>query len=421
MHLLLHIGTEKTGTTVLQDWLYANRAALSSQGIYLSSELGISNNRLLVSFFQKNFDEWMRARRIFTADDKLKFFSGFKERFTEEIHRASATHDVMIITSEHFHSRLQNLDSIVELKTFLDGLFESVRVSCYFREQADLALSRYSTTLKGEGVVGLDTFLGWVAPDHYYYNCMKIADNWSDIFGRVNCDFRIYEKRRFKGGDIRVDFISAIPKTLDPNTLDFTVKALANERLSEVEALFYRVINERISYRENENYAVDHHNVLLKNLISGVGKPAKIFSIEGRFEQIRKQFAHSNREFFDTYFDGQTSFNNAEVAACAPRPISEVIDDYVGPLISHASELRTENKHLRSEIKHLRSEIKNLRFAALRRSNWFYPLALKASGLPRPWFRLAFLNAAGLPRSFLKPLFYRKNGCPKKIFRQFLT
>ena len=46
MKCILHIGTEKTGTTILQDWLYDNKVELSKVGVYLSDNLGKTNNIL---------------------------------------------------------------------------------------------------------------------------------------------------------------------------------------------------------------------------------------------------------------------------------------------------------------------------------------------------------------------------------------
>ena len=77
MDCVLHIGTEKTATTLLQSWLYSNREALSAQGVFLSSVLKEGNNRKLVSYFQPQTDDWLRRQHIATEADKTAFFDGF--------------------------------------------------------------------------------------------------------------------------------------------------------------------------------------------------------------------------------------------------------------------------------------------------------------------------------------------------------
>ena len=57
MRGILHIGTEKTGLTLLQKWLYSNQKNLSNQGIDLSNILGIPNNIYFPINFNGKFDK----------------------------------------------------------------------------------------------------------------------------------------------------------------------------------------------------------------------------------------------------------------------------------------------------------------------------------------------------------------------------
>ena len=47
MKCILHIGTEKTGTTLLQNWLYDNKEKLSQVGIYLMGWPALQINYIL--------------------------------------------------------------------------------------------------------------------------------------------------------------------------------------------------------------------------------------------------------------------------------------------------------------------------------------------------------------------------------------
>ena len=85
MKCVLHIGTEKTGTTAIQNWLYSNYAQLSTQRIALSKFLQKKNNRDLCAFFQSSFDSFFIDNGIKNIEEKNKFFLGFLDNFSEEI------------------------------------------------------------------------------------------------------------------------------------------------------------------------------------------------------------------------------------------------------------------------------------------------------------------------------------------------
>ena len=84
MKCILHIGTEKTATTTLQNWLYDNQAALSKSGVYLSDNLGKTNNILIPAYFQGHLDDWAMRNGIKDEAEKTLFFEGFIERLKNE-------------------------------------------------------------------------------------------------------------------------------------------------------------------------------------------------------------------------------------------------------------------------------------------------------------------------------------------------
>ena len=128
MRGILHIGTEKTGSTLLQKWLYSNQKNLSNQGIYLSNILGIPNNfyfpiNLNGKFEKKNFLNLIRCKKknIKNIADKNAHFVHFKSKLSEETKFASKNHDVFIITSELLHSRIIDSKDVKKIKIFKDN------------------------------------------------------------------------------------------------------------------------------------------------------------------------------------------------------------------------------------------------------------------------------------------------------------
>lgn len=300
MKCYVHIGLEKTGTTSIQKWLYQNLRNLSQNKIYLSKILGVPNNRLLPSYFQGFLDDWTFSKNIKSMTQKKLFFKNFLVEFSREIETAKQNHETFIITSEHLHSRVREKSEIQELYSFLSDNFEEIYLISYFREQYDLAVSLYSTALKVGYKQDLETFLLQANTSNYYYNLLQIADNWSDIFCKENCRFRIYDKRQFINNDLRVDFIRQINNEIDLSSLDYSLGP-SNSSLSTLEAFIIREINNKSNSEEQRLRLISEvasYNVL---------KIGKLSSPNS--ENIRKLFTEINKEFFAKYFNGNELFD----------------------------------------------------------------------------------------------------------------
>lgn len=306
MKLVLHIGTEKTGTTLLQDWLYANKTALSAQGVFLSAVMGQTNNRKIVSYFQTSFDDFTRRNKIHSQAEKAAYFEGFEAEVRAEIKAGAAEHHTMVITSEHFHSRLCDRKEIQALAAFLKEQFSEVKVLCYFREQASMRESLYSTGLKVSEGRPLELFHADAGSQSYYYNFLQIATRWSEAFGQENMDFRIYDRARFCEQDIRKDFLAALPEAVDQATLSFD-RSSANESLSLLQGRMLQVINRNIPFW-NTKAGVNPANGFFKGLVARC-KGLSHGQIRDRDSlAFSKRFAASNREFLERFMPGEKGF-----------------------------------------------------------------------------------------------------------------
>lgn len=333
MKLVLHIGTEKTGTTLLQDWLYRNQENLSRSGFYLSNILERNNNRKLVSYFQNGLDDWAATKGITSLDEKNAYFEGFEEEFRRDVDLSSAHHHTMIITSEHFHSRLQGRIPVSALAGFLNGIFSSVKIVGYFREQSQMATSLYSTAMRVSSKSTLREFLENVTPQNYYYNFFQIGQNWASAFGKENCDFRIYRRADFLNGDLRQDFASAIGSPLDPETLSYDVTS-SNESLSALEASLYRIVNEEIPYWKKDGSGVNIQNPKLKNAISSI-KAVKQGEIDhDGAEEIFDRFREDNRRFFEEFLPETVAFSKPNTRDTAEQARASITQSELEVLLA---------------------------------------------------------------------------------------
>lgn len=349
MRCILHIGTEKTATTLLQDWLYANQTQLAAQRVYLSDNLEKTNNRLFPAYFNSELDDWARQAGIRSLEGKARHFAGFEARLAEEIRTASRDHDVFIITSEHLHSRIEQQGDIIRIRDFLHRHFAQVQVLCYFRNQAEMAVSLYSTALKLHSTSTLDTFLARdVTPARYYYNFEQIAQNWAGAFGTENCRFRLYDRARFHGGDIRLDFLALAGIALDISRLDFS-HASSNESLPALRGAAFRQINRFIPYWNESTGTIDRLNVRLKKALAALPslKAGKFCAM--REPEIFAAFTESNERFVQKFLPGEQGFTPpappSEPQHFTQAEVEQIIGELSGALLENLGNDRGARLH----------------------------------------------------------------------------
>lgn len=318
MRLVLHIGTEKTGTTLLQDWLYSNQDELSEQGVFLSDLLGKSNNRKLVAYFRKDQDDFWTAKRIKTSQDKEKYFAHFLDEFAAEIREAEKSHHTMIITSEHFHSRLLVDAEVGELARFCRDHFTETRVLCYLREQSAMRRSQYSTAVKNGSGESFEEFKPEINENDQYYNYYDLAKRWEKNFGRTSLNLRVYDPRAFVDEDLRKDFLTAIGIPIDAKRLDFQTQS-ANESLKLLAACAYAAINRAVPLFTPNGY--DPRNRFLKKIAQEVDELNRGEITDPFAPAIYKRFRESNRKLFVEYFDGKEIFERPAKSHRGDPPI----------------------------------------------------------------------------------------------------
>ncbi|WP_238367970.1 hypothetical protein [Mesobacterium pallidum] len=264
--LVLHIGTEKTATTSIQDFVYANRAPLAEHGVQLADGLGVPNNQKIAAYFQNQIDDYMKDRRIYTMHEKDAYFDGFDDEMRREFAALLEKGSTVFITSELLHSRLNDQDSIDSLAAFLRSIFDEIKVLCYIREQSALATSFYSTTVKAGNTDDFDTFLAPIGPDAHYYNYEQFLAKWEHAFGIDALRVKIFDRDRLYDGNILKDVVhETIPAPRD-DAFDWDL-SVSNESLGPIGVSVARVFNE-IYPRYKPDGEVNHFRWELINLVS---------------------------------------------------------------------------------------------------------------------------------------------------------
>jgi hypothetical protein len=301
MKLVLHIGTEKTATTTLQHFLYHNRKALLKQRIALLDGVGIPNNRMLPAFCQPEdmFDNFFRQRKINSVAEKNRFFLGFSQKLESEILKAKKHADTLIITSEHFHSRLRGPASIQRLYDLISPYFDAIEICCYFREQSSLAFGAYSTSIVSGNDKDFEVHLKKVTPENHYYNYDALLTKWATVFGRENLRPLLYGAQHFHEGDIRRDFLRVVKEDINCDPLYFNISDL-NKILGLV-GLKLAQINNTL----NPRYLKDGRTNKLRKAIFSSIKDSSVSSLGEIFfpqaSDIYRAFENSNVDFANKF------------------------------------------------------------------------------------------------------------------------
>ena len=243
MKAIVHIGTEKTGTTSIQQYLYMNREKLSSAGYHFVQSPGKTNNQALPAYCisDEKFDDFFRDRGITTLDERQRFKQSFIKEFEYELQSLPENIHTVLISSEHFHSRIRTekeMDNVYEL---MSTYFDEIKIICYLREQIETCTSYYSTILKNGDIESFRRFLSRCNPKNPYFNYQIILEKWERFFGLDSLDVSLFAKDYFLNGNLLDDFTAKIDPSL-LETLNQNVK-IENMSLTRAGQVLLRAVN----------------------------------------------------------------------------------------------------------------------------------------------------------------------------------
>jgi hypothetical protein len=247
MKLIVHIGTPKTGTTALQQFLHANRQSLAARGFhYATPPHGLPHSNFVANALNAGEKRSVRA---------------FLTKHTDIAHRDGA--HTLLVSAENFYAmsvlaampRRQACATAVErdhalietLHSLMPEGIVTAQIVCYFRRPDRYAESLYSQHVKrGISFDGtFDEFLPIIKPALFYNTCMNL---WSDVFGKPDCIVRSYESART---DIVRDFLQNVVNVDDIHQVA-CAQYQGNERVGRDLLEFKRIINRTARFSERD-------------------------------------------------------------------------------------------------------------------------------------------------------------------------
>ncbi|RBW46962.1 hypothetical protein DS885_05495 [Psychromonas sp. B3M02] len=299
MKLIVHIGTEKTGTSSIQEALQSNRALLIKNGYYFSQCGGKINNLKypLYCMDESRDDPYFKNNNINTIEKRREFKSNFEQAFENEVESLPSNIHTVIISSEHFHSLLINQSEVDLMKSLVAKYFNDVKVICYLREQVNTCLSHYSTSIKTGGSSELSNFIKKCSPQNPYYNYLDLLDRWSAVFGKSNLIVGLFDKKTLKNNDIVDDFFYKIE--FDTSQTKIIRSQQTNQSLNYIGQCLLKAINSDSAIKKPLSPAVSK---FIHVQYSGKGENVD----ETTYQKLFQQFKVINTQVALKYFNKKT-------------------------------------------------------------------------------------------------------------------
>jgi hypothetical protein len=243
MRAVVHIGTEKTGTTTLQEFLHRNRERLRKQGVLFTQSAGKRNNQqIAVAAYSPDRRDDATIR---LGIDNVKVLRAHQTRVIDDLAGEIASHDGdrVLVSSEHLQSRLRNPEEIRGLEDILSSLgLREIEIIVYLRDPREVCRSLYASAI----AMG-STMRQPPAPETPYFeiicNHRRTLENWAAVFGADVVRPRLYEQGSWVGGSLIEDFCLAAGIEFDD---EFVVPPARNESLSHLGLEVLRRINAQI-------------------------------------------------------------------------------------------------------------------------------------------------------------------------------
>lgn len=332
--IVLHIGTEKTGTTTLQKVMLDNKKHLLKDGVcYLHGEKLINSRDIAAACVGDNVrDDYLDSLGISSPEDRQEFRGKINDKLVKEIEKLPKSAHTLLISSEHFHSRLHKPFMIQYLKDLLDTYAKSFKVVCYIRRQVDMVVSLYSTILKGGGV---ETFEGlakrMLKVENHYCNYDTFLSKWEEVFPKECISVKKFERSALVGGSIVDDFLA---ETGISSSCIVEKTESTNESITHLGQVLLREVN-AYSKPSNKTGAKEQNRIRRMIAESFPGKGRQL--PPGEAKRLQALFAESNEAVRVRWFPERDVLFENDFPESVRRDLSADQEDVISKIFTYVS------------------------------------------------------------------------------------
>ena len=300
--LVLHIGTEKTGTTSIQEFLKKNSDKLRKNGVYIpqSPMVGYGNHRWipLIANNDDFSDDFVIVQNFKSLEDRKEKINKKRLELIDECKNAAASCKTVIFTSEHLQSRLRGREEIQRLNRLVEELASRIRIIIYIRDPLKTAVSLLSTAIKSGGTSGC------LAPPQgknieQICNHAQIIRRWQECFPDAEIIVRRFERSVLEKGDVVIDFCSQVIEEFSEDEYEFLKPS--NETLSLSGMALLRKLNlEYPKFIDNKLNLM--RGQISKFIMNNTSDGSKFLPCRDEFEAYQSHFHESCEIVRSQYF-----------------------------------------------------------------------------------------------------------------------
>lgn len=319
--LYLHIGTPKTGTTALQNFLPANEEVLEQYGIcypdfgFRYTGLGVHRNAhfLVTCNYKDELGNRILEKEEADYQEGLKKLEKIGKKFPKVILSDEGIWKQSLANRENFWERL---------KKDLKKIGFDIKIIVYFRAQNLFVQSHWAQKIKEGAEYDFQEYLD--SPvfqdyplDYYKYVCML-----ADIFGKEALIIRVFEKQQFLGENhtIQEDFLNIFNLKMSDG---FVVeKAVYNTSFEGDYLKMKEILNNLPEFKNNKNLLIRTIKSLQDEKFFEYNHKKYTFFKPGKEEEFMQLFNSSNskvakeflgREDGRLFYDGIKDYPEYEV------------------------------------------------------------------------------------------------------------
>jgi hypothetical protein len=294
LDLVLHIGSGKTGTSSIQEFLHRNRERLGDLGLLYPRVPGLRRHVRLGLFIRSDEDlemqaSWQRQKQS-TGEE---FREDFRRDFLEEIERSGTSR--VLLSDEALYGA--PVDALRRLRTFIAPIARASRVVVYLRRQDDHLSSRYQQVVKiGEVRRFAERTEQMDFGATYDYHTR--LNTWRRLVEPTEFVIRRFERGAFTDGSLYQDFLDAAG--VDVRASELEQVGSRNESLDAEAVEFLRILNiYRVEHEGARPGTIDNRSVTARLAESSDGPTLTL--PEGQLDSFMALWEKSNeavaREF----------------------------------------------------------------------------------------------------------------------------
>lgn len=295
-HVVLHIGSGKTGTSSIQALMHNNRGRLEDLGVLYPRTPGNQRHVKLGLFIRSDAElesqlSWRRQNHSSAAS----FREQFERDFLEELQGSGLPR--VLLSDEALYGASRT--SLTRLRELTDRIAESVRVVVYLRRQDDHLLSRYQQVVKVGETRRLAERTRELDLSAVYDYAARLR-TWQELVDPETLVVRRFERESWPGGSLYQDFFEATGINGDAASWDHV--DTRNESLDAETVEFLRIVNVYLVEQEHATPGVIDHRRLVRRLRAGSSGPALTLP-DDLLAEFMDRWAESNTAIAREYLD----------------------------------------------------------------------------------------------------------------------